>query len=77
MNAAQAAWLAANGITATPARVGFVFSKGSLFILPVKATASRVYLQETTTDQDSDGERNVATFDTLRDALVALLKGAN
>lgn len=55
-----------------PVGWGFYFSKGERFILPVAANAEGVYLMERDDSEDGDGERQVARFDSLREALKAL-----
>lgn len=66
----QLRWLAANGIASKKGeRFGFYFAKGELWIEPVAATDSRVYVYAVDRDEDGDGARVVASFERLRDAL--------
>lgn len=75
LSAAQTAWLTANGIEATEGeRFGFYFSKDERYILPIPATAGAVYLMERDDHEDGDGEIQVGSFDTLRSALLELVK---
>ena len=73
ISAKQRAWLAANGIEATPYTYGFFFHKGGRWIEPIPAVGDgRAHLMAPDHSEDGEGARLVEVYDRLRDALAAL-----
>lgn len=71
----QAAWLKANAITCKPdSSYGFWFGRADHYIAPIAANDDAVLLLRQDHHEDSDGERLVAAYPRLRDALKALLE---
>jgi hypothetical protein len=69
----QIMWCEANDIQVRKGdSYGFDFSKGSRWIEPIKATATRVYLFEADQSEDGDGAKLVASYPRLKAALAAL-----
>ena len=71
----QIDWLKRNGIEYQKDEIaGWYFSIGERYILPIRATDTNVYLMEEDHSEDGDGAVQVGMFDSLKDALKALLR---